>query len=247
MDFIFILIVIFISILNGLGKQKNRTDRIDGDPSAWGGTNQHQRRRLTMTGSIHDMERVMNEIKSRTVRKARDKDEEAFQKAEQERRRREQEERSRREAEAERKRLVEQRKKEVELKKKQQEQAQKEEKARKAQQMEQNKNRDIVKGYMANQNVQTVQTAQNTQTAQNVQNDRTILAKEIFMEEKNNFRLDDYLDPLTASFYPGNRKEDRAKKEDSFKMEDYLFPTIAPFYPDVDISSFSLQNPPDMI
>ncbi|MDO4555204.1 MAG: hypothetical protein Q4B70_08690 [Lachnospiraceae bacterium] len=48
------------------------------------------------------------------------------------------------------------------------------------------------------------------------------------------FKLEHYLDPLTAPFYPGNEKE--TDKGKSFCVEDYLFPTLASFYPKTNIS-----------
>lgn len=60
-------------------------------------------------------------------------------------------------------------------------------------------------------------------------------------ENSAEFRLEHYLDPLTAPFYPGNQKEER---KETFQVDDYLFPALSSFYPDADrcIREISLQN-----
>lgn len=239
MEFL-IIVFVFISVLNAVFKKGLGLDEGEDLAETWKNKVPQKSTKIPMPSSTHDVERVMHEFKSRAKSKARQVEENRYQKEEQERKNREQEARRSRELEEQRREAKERQRKQAELKDRL-----KKEQARKAQAEKDKKASKKVEKVenpsFAQQNLNLFEDQGKTKDKETERRDWKEYPA---MEEKNSFRISDYLDPLTASFYPGNQKEE---KEGDFNVDDYLFPTIAPFYPKVDEISFSLQNPPDMI
>lgn len=238
MEFL-IMIFVFISVVNAISKKGQEMEE-ENSAEAWKNKKQNKPRNFQMPSSTHDIERVMHEFKSRAKDKARQLEETRYQKEERERKQKEKEARRRRDIEEQRKESLELQKKQAELKerlKKEQARKAQAEKDRKASQKAA-KAEDILYGD------QKLDLSDDKRITKEKETERNEWKNHPEMKIETTFRISDYLDPLTASFYPGNQKE---KKDGDFNVDDYLFPTIAPFYPQVDEISFSLQNPPDMI
>lgn len=228
MDFIIILFFVIVFINAAAKKGSERKEQEDTKESR-NRENSPVSRKLQRPTSMHDVERVMHEFKSRARDKARQIEEHRYQKSEQFRKTQEQEERRRREAQEQRKESAERRKKLEEQKERQQR-----EQARKAQE-ERDKLASMKASRIKSEPLTVDFFAENTDFTVDRQTigelGRNPARQDTVEERSSSFHLSDYLDPLTASFYPGNQKEER---EDGFCVDDYLFPTLAPFYPEVD-------------
>lgn len=221
MELIIFLIVICIAVANS---QKGKEKSEQGRNSVWdqveksgssvmknfsGRAGQEQ-----FSKGIRDLEDMINHVARKASQKIKEKEAASYQQEQQEYRKKEEAERRRRDFE-------ERQKKKLELQKKQ----------------EENRRRQLEKERKAREEKEMLERFQtNTAKAEPLEQSKAPIAKDSLngkkkendSEQKTLFRTEEYLDPLTASFYPD--------------VEDYLFPTIAPFYPDTDITSFSLQN-----
>lgn len=236
MEFL-IMIFVFISVVNAISKKGQDMEEKNNSAEAWKSKQSKKSRNFQMPSSTHDVERVMHEFKSRAKERARQLEETRYQKEELERKKKEAEARRRRDMNEQRKESAELLKKQAELKERL-----KKEQARKAQEEKDKKASKRAADQEAFVRQETIDPS--FVQKKDVGEEKEPKNRKKNQKEESNFHISDYLDPLTASFYPGNQKE---KKEGDFNVDDYLFPTIASFYPQVDEISFSLQNPPDMI
>ena len=242
MELIFVIIIIAIAVSNaqnGKGGRDRSTQRKNRQSDVWeqvdkgasdlfkifvGSTSREQ-----ITRGARDLQDAVNNIKRKTIQKAKQKEADSYQKEQSEWRKRQEEDRKRRDMEEQRKKKLELQKKEAEQRRKalEREKREREEKALLEHcQLEQDKGCDVHKDYGNGSSASSV-------TGFSERTDDGIAKKQSSQKEEPEYRVEEYLDPLTSSFYPD--------------VEDYLFPTIAPFYPDIDVSSFSLQNQTDVI
>ncbi len=242
MELIFVIIIIAIAVSNaqnGKGGRDRSTQRKNRQSDVWeqvdkgasdlfktfaGSANREQ-----ITRGVRDLQDAVNNIKRKTVQKAKQKEEDSYQKEQLEWRKKQEEDRKRRDLEEQRKRKLELQKKQAEQRRKalEREKREREEKALLEHcQLDQDKGCDVHKDYENDSSTSGV-------TGFSEKTDDSIVKKQSSQTENPGYRVEEYLDPLTSSFYPD--------------VEDYLFPTIAPFYPDIDVTSFSLQNQTDVI
>ena len=218
------LIIFLIFIVIAVSNSKKAREQKGGDrrtASVWDNISS-DRRTEQLTKGIRDLEDAINSMKNKNLHKAKQQEEAAYQKEQQERRRKEQEAKKRLLAEEQRKRTMELRKKQEEQRRKAEE---KEKKVRAEQEL-----LERCQNGTADNNVS------NSQTVVKAGEKKETVGKKTKADQSEygiSFRTEEYLDPLTSSFYPD--------------VDDYLFPTIASFYPNVELLEFSLQNPPNVL
>ena len=178
---------------------------------------------------IRDLEDAINNVKRKTIQKAKRKEEISYQQEQAEWRRKQEEERKRREFEERQKKKLELQKKEAEQRRRMLE---KEKREREEQALLEHCQVAQDKGCSVHNDYRN-ETTGTESTLSSERKDNNLIKGHDDITEGAGYRIEEYLDPLTSSFYP--------------KVEEYLSPTIASFYPDVDVTSFSLQNSKDML
>jgi hypothetical protein len=214
MELIIFIIIIAIAVSNskkGNDKREKRGstiwDQVDKGGSEFLKTFVGKETREQLNRGLRDLEDVINNAKRKGVQHAKRKEEASYQQEQETWRKKQEEERKKRDALEQRKRILEERQK---------------------QQKEQERRQKL-----------ELQKKQEEERKKQAEKDQAFHEEELHKKicvnegEAYAFKLDDYLSPTTASFYP--------------KVDDYLSPTTASFYPDADITSFSLQNETNMI
>lgn len=222
---VIIFIITFAIVVSNFKKRAENSDK--STSSVWDAVESNVKLD-DITRGVRDFEDVINKLKNSSNRATKQKKESLYQKEQQVRRKKEEDARRVRDNE-------ERQKKKLELKKKQEEQRKRQlEKERKAKE-----EKELLARFAGTTSYSPVEPATTSEPAAKVTvneaagKDKVLKKASVMKEDHNLFRTEEYLDPLTSSFYPD--------------VDDYLFPTIAPFYPKVDISSFSLQNEADVI
>lgn len=223
MELIFIIIVIAIVFSNA---QKGNTKKGNTGNSVWDmldkdgsqllkpfvGANRGEQ----ITKGVRDLEDLVNNLTRKSVQHKKKKEEHTYQKEQEAWRSRQEEEKKRRQYEEQQKKKLELQKKNAEKRKKLLEQ-QKREQEEKA----------------------LLERCQVTGAEKQIPKEKVLEQEEskqepnVIAKQDDSYKVEEYLDPLTASFYP--------------KVDEYLSPTTASFYPDIDVSTFSLQNDGTMI
>lgn len=234
MELIIFIIIIAIAVSGSkTGKEKSKkstTDvwsQVDNGASEFLKTFVGSGRREQVTKGIHDLEDMFSAVKRKTIQKAKRKEEADYQQEQEAFRKRQEDDRKRREFE-------ERQKKKLELQKKNAEQRRR---ALEKEKREREERALLERCQTASQSLHPVSDDSNQEKDRwNMGGSSETAAtaveygedKKTALPEERPYRVEEYLDPLTSSFYP--------------KVDDYLFPTIASFYPDTDTSVFSLQN-----
>jgi len=248
MELIFVVIVIAIVISNAQNVQNrkdgnNRNNRSNGSNSrgnsVWdqvdkGGSEflksfVGEVKKDQITRGIRDLEDAINNVRRKTIQKAKRKEEISYQQEQLEWRNKQEAERKRRDFEERQKKKLELQKKEAEKRRKllEREKREREEKALLEHcQVAQDK------GCIVHKDFQN-ETSGIKSIISYERKDNKVIKEQEGTTEGTIYRIEEYLDPLTSSFYP--------------KVDEYLSPTIASFYPDVDVTSFSLQNETNVI
>jgi len=231
--FIIIIAIVTSNSKNAKNKKDQRSnsvwDQVDKGGSQYLKNFVGSARREQITKGVRDFEDMVNNLTRKGVQRAKRKEEDSYQKEQEAWRKRQEEERKRRDFEERQKKKLELQKKEAEQRRKALERERKE-RAEKALlehcQVEKDKGCDVHKDFRE-------ETSKTTADVFSDRKDADVKKKQKGFIEDTEYKVEEYLDPLTSSFYP--------------KVDDYLSPTTASFYPDIDVSSFSLQNETNML
>ncbi|MBE5956459.1 MAG: hypothetical protein E7253_08400 [Lachnospiraceae bacterium] len=231
-----IIFIIIIAIVTSNSKNaKNRKE--GGGNSVWDqvdkGGSQYLKnfvgsaRREQITKGVRDLEDMVNNLTRKSIQHAKRKEEDSYQKEQEAWRKKQEEERKRRDFEERQKKKLELQKKEAEQRRRilEREQREREEKALL-------EHCQVATDRGCSVHNEFTDGAAGTYSSYtefaDSRKDEDSVKKQIGKTEKTGYNIEEYLDPLTSSFYP--------------KVDEYLSPTTASFYPDIDVSSFSLQN-----
>ena len=223
--------MIAIAVTNSQNKKDKKKnggnsvwDQVDKGGSQFLKTFANSATRDQLNRGVRDLEDAINNMKRKGVQQAKRKEEASYQQEQEAWRKKQEEDRKRRDLEERRKKKLELQKKEAEQRRKalEREKREREEKALLEHcQLAQDKGCDV------HNNLQE-ETLFGNPVWETEKKDDNLNKKQEHFTDGMGYRIEEYLDPLTSSFYP--------------KVEEYLSPTTASFYPDIDVSVFSLQN-----